>query len=141
MDRDGRLVDVRLRNTRDRAAAEVFFRPAWTVTGVIPVRITTDGHEAYPRAMRHVFGEGVAHRTNRHVNHHLEQDLRGITQQYRPTGGLKTFATAARFCLVVDEIRAFLRPPSHCNQALTLAHRRHVRRERFAQLMGLIAAG
>jgi putative transposase len=140
IDRQGRLVDVRLSDTRDLAAAEAFFRSAWTVTGVIPARITTDGHDAHPRAIRHVFGEGVAHRTNRHLNNHLEQDHRGIKQRYRPTGGLKTFATAARFCLVFDEIRAFLRPQSHRNQALTLARRRHIHQDRCAQLMGMMAA-
>ena len=56
IDRDGNLVDVRLSDTRDLAAAEAFFRSAWTVTGLIPDRITTDGHDAYPRAIRQVFG-------------------------------------------------------------------------------------
>jgi putative transposase len=57
IDRDGHLVDVRLSDTRDLAAAEAFFRSAWAVTGVIPDRITTDGHDAYPRAIRSFFGE------------------------------------------------------------------------------------
>jgi putative transposase len=60
IDRDGNLVSVRLSDTRDLAAAEAFFRSAWTVIGVTPDRITTDGHDAYPRAIRDVFGEGVA---------------------------------------------------------------------------------
>ncbi len=47
VDRDGNLGDVRLSDTRDLAAAEAFFRSAWTVTGVTPDRITTDGHDAY----------------------------------------------------------------------------------------------
>jgi putative transposase len=46
IDRDGNLVDVRLSNTRDLLAAEAFFRSAWTVTGVTPDRVTTDGHDA-----------------------------------------------------------------------------------------------
>jgi len=79
LDREGNLVDVRLSDTRDLAAAEVFFRAAWTGTGVTPHRITTDGHDAYPRALRTVFGEEVTHRTNRYLNNHLEQDHRGIT--------------------------------------------------------------
>jgi putative transposase len=32
IDRDGHLIDVRLSDTRDLAAAEAFFRSAWTVT-------------------------------------------------------------------------------------------------------------
>jgi len=140
IDRDGNLVDVCLSDTRDLAAAEAFFRAAWTSTGVMPHRITTDGHDAYPRAIRHVFGDHVQHRTNRYLNNHLEQDHRGIKQRYRPTGGLKTFVTAARFCRVFDEIRAFLRPQSYRNQSLTLAQRRRIHRERFAHVMAMIAA-
>jgi putative transposase len=140
IDRDGNLVDVRLSDTRDLAAAEAFFRSAWTVTGVIPDRITTDGHDAYPRAIRNVFGNRVTHRTNRYLNNHLEQDHRGIKQRYRPMGGFKHGHTAARFCRVFDEVRAFLRPQSQRNQPLSLAQRRCIRRDRFAQLMGMMAA-
>jgi len=80
MNRDGNLVDVRLSDTRGLAAAEAFFRSAWTVTGVTPNRITTDGHDADPRAIRTVFGNQVLHRTNRYLNNHLEQEHRGIKQ-------------------------------------------------------------
>jgi putative transposase len=58
IDRDGHLIDARLSDTRDLAAAETFFRSAWTVTGVTPDRIITDGHDAYPRAIQNVFGTG-----------------------------------------------------------------------------------
>ena len=134
------LIDTWLSDRRNLEAAEAFFRSAWTVTGVTPDRITTDGHDAYPRAIRNVFGDRVLHRTTRHLNNHLEQDHRGIKQRYRPTCGLKTFATAACFCLAFDEIRAFLRPQSHRNQPVTLAQRRAIHQDRFAQLMGMITA-
>jgi putative transposase len=140
IDRDGHLIDTWLSDRRNLEAAEAFFRSAWTVTGVTPDRITTDGHDAYPRAIRNVFGDRVLHRTTRHLNNHLEQDHRGIKQRYRPTCGLKTFATAACFCLAFDEIRAFLRPQSHRNQPVTLAQRRAIHQDRFAQLMGMITA-
>jgi putative transposase len=139
IDRDGHLVDVRLSATRDLAAAEAFFRAAWTSTGVTPHRITTDGHDAYPRAIRTVFGEEVTHRTNRYLNNHLEQDHRGIKQRYRPMCGFKRDTTAARFCRLFDEVRAFLRPQSHRNQPLSLKQRRATHQERFAQLMSLMA--
>jgi putative transposase len=140
IDRNGHLIDVRLSDTRDLAAAEAFFRSAWTVTGVTPDRITTDGHDAYPRAIRNVFGDQVRHRANRYVNNHLEQDHRGIKQRYRVTGGLNTFGTAARFCRLFDEIRALFRPQLHRNQSLTLAQRRDIHQERCAHLMGTMAA-
>jgi transposase-like protein len=140
LDRDGNLIDARLSDTRDLAAAEAFFRSAWAVTGVTPSRITTDGHDAYRRAIRNVFGDWVTHRTNRYLNNHLEQDHRGIKQRYRSMGGFKHGHTAARFCLTFDEVRAFLRPQSQRNQPLSLAQRRAIHGERFTQLMGLIAA-
>jgi putative transposase len=132
-------VDARLSDTRDLAAAEAFFRSAWTVTGVTPDRITTDGHDAYPRAIRHVFGTHVTHRTNRYLNNYVEQDHRGIQPRYRPIGGLKTFGTAASFCRVFDDIHAFLRPQSRRHQAFSLAQRRGLHRDRFAQLMDMMA--
>jgi putative transposase len=135
--RDGHLVDARLSDTRDLAAAEAFFRSAWTVTGVTPDRSTTDGRNAYPRAIRNVFGNRVTHRTNRYLNNHLEQDHRGIKQRYHPIGGFKHGHTAARFCRVFDEVRAFLRPQSQRHQPLSLAQRRCIHRARFAQLMGM----
>jgi putative transposase len=140
IDRDGNLVDVCLSDTRDLAAAEALFRSAWTVTGVTPDRVTTDGHDAYPRAIRTVFGEQVTHRTNRYLNNHVEQDHRGIKQRYRPMHGFKQGESAARFCRLFDEIRAFLRPQSRRNQAVSLQQRRDLHQDRFAQLMGLMAA-
>jgi putative transposase len=140
IDRDGNLIDARLSDARDLAAAEAFFRSAWTVTGVTPDCITTDGHDVYPRAIRNVFGNRVTHRTNRYLNNHLEQDHRGIKHRYRPMGGFKHRNTAARFCRLFDEVRAFLRPQSQRNQPLSLAQRRCIHRDGFAQLMGMMAA-
>jgi putative transposase len=109
------------------------------MTGVTPDRITTDGHDAYPRAIRNVFGNHVTHRTNRYLNNYVEQGHRGIKQRYRPMCGLKTFGTAARFCRIFDEIRAFLRPQSRRHHALSLAQRRGIHGDRFAQLMDMMA--
>jgi DDE domain len=121
LDRDGNLIDARLSDTRDLAAAEAFFRSAWTVTGVTPDRITTDGHDAYPRAIRNVFGDGVTHRTNRYFNNHLEQDHRGIKQRYRPMGGFKHGHSAAHFCRLFDE-SVPCSAPSH--GVISLSHSR-----------------
>lgn len=52
IDRDGNLVDVYLSSTRDRAAAEAFFRSARTVTEIVPDRVTTDGHRSYSGAIK-----------------------------------------------------------------------------------------
>ena len=78
IDSSGALVDVRFSEHRDIKAAKEFFRSAKTVTGIIPARVTTDGHDSYPRAIRTELGRGVRHRTSRYLNNRLEQDHRGI---------------------------------------------------------------
>jgi hypothetical protein len=103
------LVDVMLSEHRDLAAARAFFRSAKAVTGVTPDRITTDGHDAYPSAIRTEFGKHVRHRTSRYLNNRLEQDHRGIKSRCRPMLGLKSTVSAARYCRDYDELRNFLR--------------------------------
>jgi putative transposase len=58
--------DVMFSEHRELAAARVFLRSAKAVTGVTPDRVTTDGHDAYPRAIRTELGKHVRHRTIRH---------------------------------------------------------------------------
>ena len=84
IDRNGALVDVMFSEHRDMAAAKAFFQSAKTVTDVIPDRVTTDGHDSDPRAIRTKLGEGVKHRTSRYLNNRLEQDHRGIAEPSRP---------------------------------------------------------
>src|SRR3712207_8253079 len=81
---------------RDMAAAKAFFRSAKAVTGVRPDRVTTDGHDSYPRAIRTGLGREVRHRTSRYLNNRLEQDHRGIKGRYRPMRGFKCSRSAAR---------------------------------------------
>ena len=48
-----------------------------------PARVTTDGHDSYPRAIRTELDDGVQHRTNQYLNNRIEQDHRGIKGRYR----------------------------------------------------------
>ena len=89
IDRNGNLVDVLFSEHPDRAAAQAFFRSAQAVTGVTPDRVTTDGHDSDPRAIRTELGKGVRHRTSRYLNNRLEQDHRGIKGRYRSMRGFK----------------------------------------------------
>ena len=75
IDRSGALVDVRLSETRDMAAAKAFFRSAKVVTGVVPARVTTDGHDSYPQAIQIELDKGVRHRTNQYLNNRIEPKL------------------------------------------------------------------
>ena len=76
IDRDGNLVDSLLSETRDRKAAQRFFRGAHAVVGHAPDRVTTDGHDAQPRAIRRTLGRKIIHRRKRYLNNRLEQDHR-----------------------------------------------------------------
>jgi transposase-like protein len=71
IDRNGTLVDVLFSEHRDMAAAQAFFRSAKAVTGVTPDRVTTDGHDSYPRAIRTELGKRVRHRTSAYLNNRL----------------------------------------------------------------------
>jgi transposase-like protein len=92
-DRSGALVDVRLSEMR-HMAAKAFFRSAKAVTGVIPARVTTDGHDSYPHAICTELDNGVKHRTNRYLNSRIEQDHRGIKGRYAPMRGFKSHTSA-----------------------------------------------
>jgi putative transposase len=123
IDRSGTLVDVMLSETRDMAA-KAFFRSAKTVTGLTLARVTTDGHDSYPRAIQTELGGHVRHRTSRYLNNRMEQDHRGIKGRYRPMRGFQCVRSAARFCRSFDELRNFLRPRSHHHQPASAEHRR-----------------
>ena len=105
-------------------AARAFFRSAKSVTGITPDRVTTDGHDSYPRAIRSELGREVRHRTSRYLNNRLEQDHRGIKGRYRPMKGFKCPRSAARFCRGHDELRNFLRSRSFSRQHIPAARRR-----------------
>src|SRR3954467_9839464 len=106
------------------AAAQAFFRSAQAVTGVTPDRVTTDGHDSYPRAIRTGLGKRVRHRTSRYLNNRLEQDHRGIKGRYRSMRGFKCPRSAARFCRAADELRTVLPPPPRHNQSVPADCRR-----------------
>src|SRR3954464_4030710 len=111
-------VDVLFSEHRDMAGAQVFFRSAQAVTGVTPDRVTTDGHDSYPRAIRTELGQGVRHRTSAYLNNRLEQDHRGIKGRSRPMRALKSPRSAARFCRAYDDPRNFPRSRSRHNQSV-----------------------
>src|SRR3954470_10849170 len=124
IDRTGTLVDVLFSEHRDMKAARAFFRSAKAVTGLTPDRVTTDGHDSYPRAIRTELGRGVRHRTSHYLNNRMEQDHRGIKGRYRSMRGFKCPRSAARFCRGYDELRNFLRPRSRPYQHVPADHRR-----------------
>ena len=140
IDRDGALVDVMLSDRRDLAAAKAFFRSARTVTGIVPDRVTTDGHDAYPAAIRSELGDAVRHRTNVYLNNRLEQDHRGIKDRCRSMRGFKSLTSAGRFCRAFDELRNFLRVRSFHRQHVSADRRRLCQLCRAATVLGILEA-
>lgn len=140
IDRDGALVDVMLSEHRDLATAKAFFRSAKAVTGVMPDRVTTDGHDAYPRSIRTELGKHVQHRTNTYLNNRLEQDHRGIKGRCRPMLGFKSTISATRFCRCHDELRNYLRSRSHMCQYVPASTRRFHHMRRTAIALGILEA-
>ena len=140
IDSTGALVDVLFTERRDMATARAFFRSAKAVTGVIPDRVTTDGHDSYPRAIRTELGKGVRHRTSRYLNNRLEQDHRGLKDRYRSMRGFKCPKSAARFCRGHEELRNFLRPRSRRNQHVLAACRRLLCQRRTVTVLAILQA-
>jgi putative transposase len=138
IDREGNLLDAMLSETRDLEAAKQFFARALAVVGKPPQRVTTDGHPAYPRAIREVLGKKVLHRCNPYLNSRLEQDHRGIKQRYYPMQGFGNRESAARFCYTFEEVRYWFRPRQRMKQAVSLAAKRQLFVERFAALNAMI---
>jgi transposase-like protein len=123
---------------RDMEAAKRFFKQAAEVVGHAPERVTTDGHDSYPRAIRETLGSDVLHRTNRYLNNRLEQDHRGIKQRYYPMRGFGSVASAARFCRAFDEVRQFFRIRTTMKQHVFLAHQREVFRHQLEALKAMV---
>ncbi len=140
IDRDGNLVEARLSEKRDMAAAQRFFAEALAVAGRAPTHVTTDGHDAYPRAIREALGDAVSHRTSRYKNNRIEQDHRGVKQRYYPMRGFGSFAAAARFCTGFEEQRQYFRLRTRQYERVTLAEQRLRFQERWAALLTELAA-
>ena len=140
IDRSGALADVMFSAHRDMAAARVFFRSAKTTTGVMPDRVTTDGHDSYPRAIRTGLGQEARHRTSACLNDRLKQDHRGIIGRCRPMRGFKCPRSAARFCRVYDGLRSFLRPRTRHRQHGPADRRRHLFLRRTATVRAILEA-
>jgi len=131
-------VEGLLSEKRDMKEAKCFFKQATDVVGYAPKRVTTDGHDSYPRAIREILGSEVLHRTNRYLNNRLEQDHRGIKQHYYSMRGFGSVASASRFCRAFDEVRQFFRIRTTMKQKVSLWQQREVFRQRLAVLKVMV---
>src|SRR5947209_5885878 len=90
-DKQGQLIDSMLSAKRDMVAAQRFFRSTQTVAGRRPTLVTTDGHNAYPRAIAEVFGEQVKHRCSRYKTIGLSKTTGALNSAMIPRSAFKAF--------------------------------------------------
>jgi transposase-like protein len=122
-------------------AAQRLFQGAREIAEQVPERVTTDGHDSYPRAIRETLGEEVMHRCNPYLNNRIEQDHRGIKQRSSPMRGFSNFNSAARFCRAFDEQRHSFRLRTNMRQRVPpLGEQRRQFCVRFQTLMGALMA-
>jgi len=140
IDRDGNLLDSMLSEHRDRQAARSFLRRL--IDGQVrrPLRVTTDKHPAYTKAIRWIVGRKALHRTNQYLNNRMEQHHRPIKQRYYPMLGFGRFESASRFCTAFDELRNYLRVAGSSHDRITAAEKRTVFSARWSTLMAELAA-
>jgi len=140
IDRAGNPIEALLREQRAMAAAQRFFARALDIAGHAPAQVTTDGHDAYPRAIRATLGPAVVHRTSRYKNKRIAQDHRGSKQRDYPLRGFGSIASAARFCSACEEQPQDCRAATRSGARVSLAERRQRFHGRWAAVLAALAA-
>ena len=140
IDREGNLLDSMLSEHRDKHAARRFLRRLIDSAGQKPLRMTTDKHPAYTKAIRWIVGRKVLHSDNRYLNNRMEQNHRHIKQRYCPMLGFKQFESASRFCTAFDELRNYLRVQPAGSEHVRADVRRKIFTERWSTLMTELSA-
>jgi len=140
IDRDGNLLDSMLSEHRYKHAAWRFLRRLIDSAGRKPLRMTTDKHPAYTKAIRWIVGRKVLHRHNQYLNNRIEQNHRGIKQRYYPMLGFAKFESASRFCNAFDELRNYLRIRPTEGEHVSADVRRGIFTDRWSTLMTELSA-
>jgi putative transposase len=109
VDAHGQVIDVLLRDKRDRASAEAFFRRALARTEVRPKVVITDHHQPYVKAVatvipsaRHV--RTGLHRRRGYTTQPIERSHVPTRDRLRGARGLRTVGSGQRF---VESFEAF----------------------------------
>jgi len=102
VDAQRQVIDVLLRDKRDRASAEAFFRQALARTDVTPTAVITDHHQPYVKAVatviplaRHV--RTGLHRRRGYTTQPVERSHVPTRDRLRGGRGLRTVRTGQRF--------------------------------------------
>jgi transposase-like protein len=140
IDREGNLLDSMLSEHRDKHAARRFLRRLIDSAGQKPLRMTTDKHPAYTKAIRWIVGRKVPHRHNQYLNNRIKQNHRGIKQRYYPMLGFKQFESASGFCNAFDELRNYLRVQSAGSEHVPTNVRRKIFTDKWSTLITELSA-
>src|ERR671924_2398837 len=110
IDEDGVVVDVLLRERRDTASAQAFFRQAIERTGVIPHEVITDRHQPYIKAVATTCPGAVHIRTGLHrargqTTQAVERSHVPTRDRLRNSRGLKRTETGQRFLEGYEAVR------------------------------------
>ena len=140
IDRDGALIDSMLSERRNKDAARRFLRRLVEVAERRPLRVTTDQHPAYRRAIRWILGRKAQHRTAQYLNNYTEQSHRAVKQRYYPMLGFGNFESASRFCTAFDELRQYFRVRRRGGPNVSLAEQRRLFLTRWRSLIVEAAA-
>ena len=140
IDRDGALIDSMLSEHRDKHAARRFLRRLVDIAERNPLRVTTDLHPAYRRAIRWIIGRKALHRTKQYLNNYTEQSHRAVKQRYYPMLGFGSFESASRFCAAFDELRQYFSVRLRGQPHVPLAEQRRLFRARWDSLIVELAA-
>jgi putative transposase len=110
IDEGGVVVDVLLREHRDTASAEAFFRQAIQRTGVTPTEVVTDHHRPYIKAVptacpgaRHI--QTGLHRARGGTTKAVERSHVPTRDRLRNSRGLKRTATGQRLLEGFEAVR------------------------------------
>jgi putative transposase len=114
VDEHGQVIDVLLRDKRDRASAEAFFRQALARTEITPKAVITDCHQPYVKAVatviplaRHVC-TGL-HRHCGYTTQPVERSHVATRDRLRGGRGLRTVHTGQRFWESFEALHALRR--------------------------------
>ena len=108
VDSKGNIIDFYLSESRDKQAANRFFKKALAYSHVSKPRvITVDKNPAYPIAIQELkeekrIPEGIQLRQVKYLNNIVEQDHRFIKKRIRLMLGLKSLRTAKRIIAGIE---------------------------------------
>ena len=114
IDQHGQVVDILLRDKRDRASAIAFFRRAVSRTGITPHTVVSDHHRPYIKAVAttaptaHHIRTGL-HRARGETTNPIERSHIATRDRLRSARGLKTVATGQRFLDCFEGFQALRR--------------------------------